>query len=102
IHLANARQDQHRGRDLGGAQLLQHVVAVHVGQVEVEKDDVVIVELAEVQALFAQIGGVDIEAFRAEHQLDALGDGRFVFDQQNPHAVIPLASSPIRANLGTK
>jgi hypothetical protein len=58
---------------------------VHVGQVEVEADDVVIVELAEVQALFAKVGRVDVEAFGGEHQLDALGGRRLVFDQQHTH-----------------
>ena len=85
VHLADAGQDQHRRADLGDAQLLQHVVAVHVRQVQVEKDDVVIVELAEIQALFAQIGRVDVEALGREHQLDALGGGRLVLDQQHAH-----------------
>jgi len=58
---------------------------MHVGQVQVEQDDVVIIQLAEVQTLFAQIGRIDVEAFGGEHQLDRLGSGRFVFDQQNAH-----------------
>ena len=70
IQLADAGQDQHRRADLGGAQLLQHVIAVHVGQVQVEADDVVIVELAEIQALFAEVGRIDVEALGGEHQLD--------------------------------
>ena len=100
IHLADARQDQHRGRNLGGAKLLEHVIAVHVGQIEVEQDDVVIIELAEIEAFLAKIGGVDVEAFRAEHQLDALGDGRLVFDQQNPHAIYPLVRPPVESHKG--
>ena len=75
--------------DLGGAQLLEHVIAVHVGQVQVEQDDVVIIELAEIEALFAQIGRVDVEAFGAEHELDALGGRRLVFDQQHAHLLVP-------------
>src|SRR3546814_18491880 len=61
IHLADARQDQHRRLHARDAELLEHVVAVHVGQVEIEQDDVVIVELAEIEAFFTQIGGVDVE-----------------------------------------
>jgi hypothetical protein len=38
---------------LAEAQLLQHLVARHVGQVQVQEDDVVVVELAEIDALFA-------------------------------------------------
>ena len=100
VHLADARKDQHRGADLGGAQFLEHVIAVHVGQIEIEADDVVIVELAEVQALFAKIRRVDVEAFGGKHQLDALGGGRLVFDQQHAHDIIALcfaASIPVDA-----
>nr|ADO19098.1 hypothetical protein Nfla_4402 [Nostoc flagelliforme str. Sunitezuoqi] len=95
VHLADAGQDQHRCRHAGDAQLLQHVIAVHVRQVEVEQDDVVIVELAEVQALFAQVRRVDVEAFGGQHQLDRLGGRRFVLDQQHAHRIIPL--SPVAA-----
>ena len=89
IHLGDARQDQHRRLHLGDAQLLEHVVAVHVGQVEVEQDDVVIIQLAEVQALLAEIGRVDVEAFGREHELDRLGGGRLVLDQQHAHRKCP-------------
>ena len=65
---------------------LQHVVAGHVGQVEVEQDDVVIVELAEIDAFFAEIGRVDVEALGFEHQLDRLRDGAVIFNQQYAHA----------------
>ena len=80
--------------DLRRAQLLEHVIAVHVRQVQVEKDDVVIVELAEIEALFAQIRRVDVETFGAEHQFDALGGRRLVLDQQHAHANFPPFVSP--------
>ena len=64
---------------------------MHIGQIEVEQDDVVIVELAQIEAFLAKIGGVDIEALGPEHQFDALGDGRFVLDQQNPHIRNPCS-----------
>ncbi len=41
---------------------LEHVIAVHVGQVQVEQDDVVVVELAEIDAFFAQVCRVAVEA----------------------------------------
>src|SRR6185295_11309593 len=44
---------------------------------------------AEIEALFAQIGRVDVEAFAAEHQLDALRGRRLVFDQQHAHCWFP-------------
>ena len=82
------------GVDLGHAERLQHLIARHVGQVEIEKDDVVVVELAEIDAFFAQIGRVDIEAFGLEHQLDALGRCGIVLDQQNPHLESPMVRLP--------
>ena len=95
VHFADAGQDQHRRADLRGAKLLEHVIAVHVGKVQVEQDDVVIIQLAEIEAFFAKIGGVDVEAFGAEHQLDALGRRRLVLNQQDPH-VCPPVSGPKR------
>ena len=68
----HARQDQDRRLHLGQAQRPQHFVAGHVGEVQVEQDDVVVVELAEIDALFAEIGRVDVEALRFQHQFDAL------------------------------
>ena len=63
---------------------------MHVGQIEVEQDDVVIIQFAEIEAFLAKVGGVDVEPLGAEHQLDALGDGRLVFDQQHPHITTPV------------
>src|SRR4051812_24279035 len=63
VHLANARQDQDRRSDLRGAKFLQHVVAMHVRKIEVEEDDVVVIQLAEIEALFPEIGGVNVKAF---------------------------------------
>jgi hypothetical protein len=89
IHFRDAREDQHRRLHFGDAQLLQNVVPVHVGQVQVEQDDIVIVELAEVQAFLAEVGLVDVESLGGEHQLDRLGRRRLVFDQQHAHGQVP-------------
>src|SRR5690606_748829 len=56
-----------------------------VGQIEVEQDDVVIIQLAQIEAFLAQIGRVDVEALAGQHQLDGLGRGRLVLDQQHAH-----------------
>ena len=79
--------------------VLQDLVARHVGQVQVEQDDVVVVELAEIDAFFAEIRRVDVETLGFEHQLDRLRGGAIVFNQQNAHAS-PLPS-PLRAQVGT-
>jgi hypothetical protein len=95
VHLGNAREDQNRRLHLGDAQLLEHVIAVHVGKVEVEQDDVVIIQLAEIEAFFAEIGCIDIEAFGGEHKLNRLGRGRLVLDQQHAHGSAPYCHSPM-------
>jgi translation initiation factor IF-1 len=80
-----ARQDQDRRLHLGDAQRAQNLVAGHVRKVQVEEDDVVIVQLAEIDALFAEVRRVDIEALRLEHQLDALRRGAVVFNEKYAH-----------------
>src|SRR3546814_16519144 len=59
---------------------------------EIERDDVVIVELAEIEAFFTQIGGVDVEPLGREHQLDRLRRCRLVLDQQQEHELVPCCS----------
>ena len=62
-----ARQDQDRCLDPGKAQAPQDFVAGHVRQVQVEENDVVIVELAEIEALLAQLGREQGPALLANH-----------------------------------
>ena len=74
IELGEAGENQNRGRDARGAQAAQHFVAVDIRQHQIEDDDVVIVDLADFEAVFAEIGGIDDEAFGLQHQFDALGN----------------------------
>ena len=50
------------------------------------------VDLGKIYDFLAQIGRIDVEALRLEHQLDALRGGAVVFDQQYPHLNLPLRS----------
>src|SRR5258706_10411862 len=59
-----AGEDENGRLHLGDAQRAQHLESRHVGKVQVEQDNVVIVELAKIAPLFAQVGGVDVEALR--------------------------------------
>ena len=70
----------------GDAQAAQNLEARHVRQVEVEQNDVVVVQLAEIDPFFTEIGGVDVEARGFEHQFDRLRGGAIVFNQQYAHA----------------
>jgi hypothetical protein len=84
-----AREDEDRRLDLRDPQRPQDLVARHVGQVQVEQDDVVVVELAEVDAFLAEVRRVGVEALRLEHQLDALRHCAVVFDEKYAHVWSP-------------
>ena len=85
VHLGNAREDQHRRLHLGDAELLEHVIAVHVRQVQVEQDDVVIIQFAQIEAFLAQVCRIDVESFGREHQLNGARRCRLVLDQKHSH-----------------
>ena len=85
IELGQTRQDQDRGAHPGRAQPAQHFVAVDVGQHQIQNDDVVIVKLADLQTILAEVGGIADEAFPLQHQLDARSHRCIVLNQQNAH-----------------
>src|SRR5690606_19261474 len=60
------------------------------GQHQVENDDVVFVELADFETVFAHIRRIDDVTIGFQHQLDAFGGGLIVFNKQNPHTISPL------------
>ena len=47
------------------------------------------IELADLETVFPEICRIHDVTFRFEHQLDALGGVRIVFDQQNAHGTTP-------------
>ena len=62
-----------------------HVVAVHLGQVAVEDDDVVGVDARLVERLGAVGGDVDGHALAAQAARDGVRDARLVLGDQHPH-----------------
>ena len=96
LRVVLAGQDQDRRIDPGHAKLAQHLVPIHVRQVQIEEDQVVVVELRQVDPFLAQIGDVGVEVRMGEHQLDAAGGGRIVFDEKDTHRCLQMgrASSP--------
>src|SRR5579859_7261203 len=94
LDAGKAGEDQDGSLDLGNPELLEHVVAGHVGQVQVEKDNVVVVEFAEIYAFLAEVGRIDVETLGLEHQFDRLRDGAVIFNQQNAHASSPWIAAP--------
>ena len=83
--LANAGRSH--GAVRGHAESLKNLVAMHVRQVEVENDDVVVVKLSEIDTLFAKIGRVDVKAFHREHHVDASRRGLIVLYQKHSHRI---------------
>ena len=65
-----AGQDQDRRFHLRDAQAAQHLKAGHIRQVQIEKNDVVIVDFPEIDAFFSKIGRIDVKALGFQHKLD--------------------------------
>ena len=86
LDAGEAGEDQDRRLHLGDAQAPQHLETRHVGQIQVQQDDVVVVEFAEVDALFAEVRRVDVETLGFEHQLDRLRSRAVILNQQYAHA----------------
>ena len=81
LDAGQAGQDQDRSLDLRDTQRAQHLETRHVRKVQVEQDDVVVVELAEIDALFSEVRRIDVETLGFEHQLDGLCGRAVVFNK---------------------
>ena len=99
LDAGHSGQDQDRRLDLGDPERAKDLVARHVRKVQVEKDDVVVVELAEVDALFAEIRRIDVEVLGFQHQLDALRSCAVVFDKKYAHVNSPALAHGLRSSL---
>ena len=76
---------------LGNPQLLEHIITMHVRQVQIEQYDVIIIKLAEIEPLFAQVRGINVETFGRQHQLNRFCGRRFIFNQQHAHQAAPFS-----------
>ncbi len=81
LDAGHAGQDEDRRLDLGKPKRSQHLVTRHVGEVKVEKNNVVVVKLAKVHAFLTEVGRVNVKAFRLQHQFNALRCRAVVFNQ---------------------
>src|SRR5580704_13409961 len=80
------RWNQNRRLDLRNPQTAKYFEAGHVRKIEIEQDNVVVVDLAEIDPFFPKVSRIDVEALGLEHQLDRLRCCAVVFDQQYAHA----------------
>src|SRR5215472_1192260 len=85
VKLNEAGEDQYRRAYARRAQAPQYFVPVDVGKHQIEENDVVIIELADLQAILAEIGRVANEVFLAEHHLDAGCGCRIILDKKHAH-----------------
>ena len=81
LYAGETGENQDRRLDLGDTQCAQHLVTGHVREVQVEKNDVVVVEFAKIDTFLAEIRRIDVKVLGFEHQFDALGGRAVVFDQ---------------------
>src|ERR1700730_15228129 len=82
---AQTGEDQYRRLNSVDSQRPQDLEARHIRQVQIEHDEVVIVQLAEVETLFPEISDVNVEAFGLEHQLNGPSSGNIVLNEQDTH-----------------
>ena len=75
-----SRENENRRLDLGDAKRPQHLIARHVREIQIEQDNVVVVEFAEIYAFLAEIGRIDIEVLGLKHELNALSRRAVIFD----------------------
>src|SRR6516165_10343137 len=85
VKLNEAGEDQYRRAYARRAQAPQYFVPVDVGKHQIEENDVIIIELADLQAILAEIGRVANEVFLAKHHLDAGCGCRIILDKKHAH-----------------
>src|SRR5271165_3069522 len=73
-------EDENGRLHVGGAQRPQNFESGHVWQIQVEQDNVVIVQLAEIHTLFTEVGSIDVEALELQHQLNGLSNAAVVLN----------------------
>jgi hypothetical protein len=81
VRLRKCRKDEDGRFHPCRAQSAQDLVTVDVGQHEIENDDVVIVQLADFETVFAKVRGIDHEAFGPQNEFDAFDCGSVILDQ---------------------
>jgi hypothetical protein len=80
LDAGQAGQDQDGGFDFRHPERPQNLETGHVREVQVEKNEVIVVEFAQIDAFFAEIGRIDVEGLGFEHQLDRLCGRAVVLD----------------------
>ena len=75
----------------GGPQPAQDLIAINVGQHEIENDYVVFVQPANFEAVLAKVRAIADETLGLKHHGYAFCCCRIVFDQEYAHRLHPIA-----------
>ena len=87
VNLSATGENHDRRADSAVAQGAKDIESAHIRQVQIQEDQVVIIELAEIDTLLTHICGEDIEALRLENQLHTPGDRGVILNHQHAHGV---------------
>ena len=74
-------QDQDRRIDARQPQVTQNLHPVHVGQIEIQQDQIVVIELGQVDPLLAHVRPKDVVAGGGQHQLNRARRAGIVLNQ---------------------
>ena len=86
-----AGEDQHRRQHPPGPQAADHLVAVDVGQPQVEHDDVEIVQLGELEPVLAAGRRLADHVLALERMLDQASRNGIILDHQCTHRLLQPA-----------
>jgi hypothetical protein len=62
---------------------------IHVRQVQIQEDQVIVIELGEIDPLLTQIGAVYVQVRVRQHEFNAARGGGVIFDQEDSHGRSP-------------
>ena len=68
-----------------GAQIIQNLVAAHIGKAEVQNHHLIFINIGQFQSVFAAIGFIDMEPLIFQAGRQALRQQHIVLYQHNTH-----------------
>src|SRR3954452_13198652 len=91
--LGAMRECQHGDVQPSGAHAGDDPAPVHIGQPQVEHDDVEFVVAQQVERVFAGVGGLDPDVVGGEQCGEVLGRREIVFNHKDAHSELPCNRS---------
>ena len=72
FRVVRTRQDQDWCFNPRKPELAQHLVTIHVRQIEIQKDQIVIIKFCQIDPFFTKRCRVDVQVGMGQHHIDAL------------------------------